>query len=226
LATIQIEDTTIESTGSENPCIHLLAITIENEIVEGASVTDVAIHEPAILKPYLLRRFLELWEYLDGIEGPLGQRKHILYDRIYARQFFAGGYMFWWDNPDHQNYILVVENGGKANSGSDWYQISDTWSEEKPIYPPNCPQAQEPNGPKYGFGEVWCNQLSVKQRKTLGLALEPEFGSGELFEKATLQFFEGGMMIYDPKDQKIWVLLKNGNWYMFDAAIRGVNIAK
>ncbi len=159
-------------------------------------------------------RFGDIWDNLGGASGPLGIPGDLILDRNYSHQYFAGGFMFWWDNPSDPNYIWVVSNRGNANSGTGWSRQVDTWSNSEPAYPPACPDAHEPNGPKNGFGKLWCENSQVKN--ILGAAIQPEFGSGDVYEKAILQYFSDGVLFYVPADQKIWALMDNGSWQWFN----------
>ncbi len=159
-------------------------------------------------------RFGDIWDSVGGATGSLGIPGDIFFERNYSHQYFSSGLMFWWSNPAGPDYIWGVSNGGNASSGTGWSRYVDTWSNSEPVLPPACPDAKEPNGPKHGFGKVWCENPAVKN--TLGAAIQPEFGSGDVYEKAILQYFSKGVIFYIPANQKIWVLMDNGSWQQFN----------
>jgi hypothetical protein len=95
----------------------------------------------------------------------------------YSRQYFVGGMMYWWDNLEGQDVIFVIYGAGQADRGDDWSRYEDTWTPPEPVFPPDCPEAKEPNGPMQGFGKLWCYNASVKA--AMGLPLEPDFAKND-----------------------------------------------
>jgi serine/threonine-protein kinase len=157
-------------------------------------------------------RFGDIWESLGGAAGLLGIPGELISERNYSHQYFEGGFMFWWDNPADPNYIWAVH--GNGDNGSGWNRYTDTWTNAESIYPPACLDAHEPNGPAHGFGKAWCENGEV--RNGLRAALQPEFGSGDVYEKAIVQYFSNGVIFYVPADEKIWALSNDGNWRRFN----------
>jgi serine/threonine protein kinase len=148
-----------------------------------------------------------LWVIWNNIEdeGNLGNPGPIHYRSNYSIQPFEGGFMLWWDNPDGTDHIWVLGMGGQS-----WSRYDNTWTPDDPIFPADCPDAQEPYGPMLGFGKIWCDYPSV--RDGMGAALEKEFGSND----AIVQFFDKGVRFYFPARGEIWVLFFDGTWRKYD----------
>jgi tRNA A-37 threonylcarbamoyl transferase component Bud32 len=145
-----------------------------------------------------------IWNDIEG-EGNLGAPGPINYRSNYSRQPFEGGFMLWWDNPDGTDHIWILGTGG-----NNWSRYDNTWTPDDPIFPPDCPDAQDPYGPMMGFGKIWCDYPSV--RDGMGAALEKESASND----AIVQFFEKGVRFYFPAHEEIWVLFFDGTWKKYD----------
>lgn len=160
--------------------------------------------------PYPL--FNGLWEELGGGSGLLGYPTGPANtDRNYAKQYFERGYMYWWQSPVKPEPIWVVAmSGPAANNGSAWERYDNAWDPGKPLFPPNCPEATEPLGPMAGFGVTWCDVLGV--REWVGAPIEREAGSGDVYPKGAVQFFQHGVMFESPHDHQIWALVENVGW--------------
>jgi serine/threonine protein kinase len=150
-----------------------------------------------------------IWNSFED-DNNLGTPGPVFYRSNYSRQLFEGGFMLWWDNPDGSDHIWVIEMGDRSDSGDNWSRYDNTWTPEDPVFPPDCPDAQEPYGPKLGFGKTWCNYPSV--RDALGKAVETEFASND----AIVQFFTKGAAFYFPAYEEIWVLYFDGTWKRFE----------
>ena len=224
LTTIHLDDISEMTTYSDKPCIHLLAVTVEYYPSDGRQEKNLpvkAVPTEALDNGSSKRdnfRYLRIPALFDDIRkrfggdsSPLGILEETL-ERDYACQYFEDGFMFWWDNPYGQNRIWVINGGGRAYNGKGWSHYDDTWTEREA--PLGCPEIHPLNGPRYGFGKIWCENSDI--RKKLGPALDTEFGSVNIFEKSTLQILSGGVMFYVPIDKKIWLLLNNGYWHTFD----------
>lgn len=167
--------------------------------------------EPTGRKPE--GRFKDIWlELGDGdsrLGYPVGPE---ITDRDYARQRFEHGLMIWWDNPENPDYIWVIDSpASDLRSGKTSNLYPDTWnSDEGEI---SCEEAKD-GGPVRGFGKVWCNHPELRQR--LGQPTEPERGSGGNPPYATVQFFQGGVMLYSPLGSEVFVLFAQGDWQRFD----------
>lgn len=145
-----------------------------------------------------------IWNDMEN-EGNLGTPGPIHYRSNYSRQPFEAGFMLWWDNPDGTDHIWVLGTGG-----NNWSRYDNTWTPDDPIFPPDCPDAQEPYGPMLGFGKIWCDYPSV--RDGMGAALEKESASND----AIVQFFTKGVRFYFPAHEEIWVLSFDGTWKRFE----------
>ena len=157
--------------------------------------------------------FARLWETLKQGDGPLGYPLgSAIVDRNYARQPFAQGFMFWWESPQQPQPIWVIYTPDQAaNQGTGWSRYENKWVSGQPDYPPACPEAAPPLGPKSGFGVAWCYESGVKDR--LGRPLDPEFGSGNVYPKGAVQYFQGGVMFENPADRQVWALIDDDRWY-------------
>ncbi len=159
--------------------------------------------------------FAAAWGALDEGAGPLGYPLGTpIQDRNYAKQLFEHGFMFWWEASQEPQpiWIVAMPNPG-ADTGDTWAQYEDLWDTGQPEFPMQCPEAGPPLGPGFGFGWTWCYESGVKE--LLGLPREAEFGSGDTFEKAAVQFFQGGVMLQNPADRQVWVLIYGSGWHRF-----------
>lgn len=161
-------------------------------------------------RPYPL--FNTMWEELGGGSSPLGYPTgSAITDRNYAKQYFERGFMYWWQSPSPPEPIWVVAiPDPAANSGTTWTRYDNAWDSSKPVFPPNCPQATEPLGPMAGFGVTWCDRPGVKEQ--VGAPREREAGSGDVYPKGAVQFFQHGVMFENPRDRQIWALIAGGGW--------------
>ncbi len=158
-------------------------------------------------------QFKDIWLELDAgnsrLGYPLGPE---IADRNYAQQRFERGLMFWWDNPETPDYIWVISSPAEdLSSGKTSNLYADTWQEAQGEYA--CPAANN-GGPIRGFGKVWCNHPELQTR--LGKPVEPERGSGGLPPFARVQFFQGGVMVYNPVGNEAFVLFAQGDWLRID----------
>jgi hypothetical protein len=131
----------------------------------------------------------------------------------YARQYFERGYMYWWNRPDALGLIWVVQMpDAGAMTGFGWIgPFEDTWDGDDPI---SCDAARHnANGPRSGFGRLWCDHPEIAQ--TIGAAREPERGTGESVDYGVVQMFQGGTMLFSPLDREVWVLVNGGAWQRY-----------
>jgi hypothetical protein len=156
--------------------------------------------------------FNGLWEELGSGAGPLGYPTGpAITSGNYAKQYFEHGFMFWWQSPTPPEPIWVVGMPDlAANSGTIWARYDNTWNSNLPAFPPGCPQATDPLGPRSGFGIIWCDRAGVKEQ--LGAPREPEAGSGDIYPKGAVQFFQHGVMFENPRDRQIWALVEGVGW--------------
>jgi hypothetical protein len=161
-------------------------------------------------RPYPL--FDAMWDELGAGAGPLGYPTGpAITDRNYAKQHFERGFMYWWQSPNRPEPIWVVAMPDPAaDSGATWARYDNAWDSSKPPFPPNCPEATEPLGPMAGFGVTWCDRPGVK--KLVGAPRERESGSGDVYPKGAVQFFQHGVMFENPADRQIWALVEGLGW--------------
>ena len=126
----------------------------------------------------------------------------------YSRQPFERGVMLWWDNPSGaEEVIFVIPGGNDSNQGDDWSRYKNSWSSAgDPVFPPDCPEVEEPLGPMMGFGKLWCYNASVKD--ALGAPTGEEFAKND----ATVELFSNAVVFDVPVDHQTWVLLADGRW--------------
>jgi hypothetical protein len=121
--------------------------------------------------------------------------------------------MYWWNRPDAPGLIWVVQMPDPgAMMGFGWIgPFEDTWDGGEPF---SCDLARKnPNGPRSGFGRLWCEHPEIAQ--TVGAAREPERGTGESNDYGVVQTFQGGTMLYSPLEREVWVLVNGGSWQRY-----------
>jgi hypothetical protein len=157
-------------------------------------------------------RFAEIWLALGSGNSRLGYPTGPeIANRDYAKQFFENGLMFWWDSPDDPDPIWVLDSPGVGfERGDTSNRYIDTWEGDDPY---SCAEARS-GGPVRGFGKVWCDFPELQNR--LGFPSEPEGGSGGQAPYASVQFFQGGVMIYNPINSDVYVLFEQGDWQRFE----------
>lgn len=159
-------------------------------------------------------RFNSIWENLggeaSGLGYPIGPQ---ISDRDFAKQYFSGGIMYWWDNPAGDNLVWVVAvTDGSFQKGSQWHQFADSWSGGGDH---SCDATREngKRGPIRGFGKIWCGNSVISSQ--LGNPVEEERGSGGTPPYSIVQFFQGGIMVYNPLNSEVYVLFNSGEWQHF-----------
>lgn len=148
----------------------------------------------------------ELWAQMGGTAGALGMPVGQVTLRPSAGQEFENGYMIWRDNETGHDRIYAIRwgPGGSQAAGTLWGQYEDTWVEgTDPEL--SCAQAVLPNGPKRGFGKVWCANAAMRQ--DLGAAVEVEAG----YDGGWLDF-QHGTAVWDRRHNRAFVLLFSGEW--------------
>lgn len=159
-------------------------------------------------------RFYDIWQDVGGGESRLGYpTAPEINTQNYAKQFFEQGLMYWWDNPDGADYIWVIDSPAPdLNSGQTWNRYVDTWEGQDPFA---CDEARGNGeyGPMRGFGQLWCSRPDLKER--LGNPWEREGGSAGQPPFSRVQFFQGGVMLYNPINAEVYVLFDQGDWLRF-----------
>jgi hypothetical protein len=152
--------------------------------------------------------FEDIWR-LDPDESRLGYPTGSEIRSNITVQNFEKGVMYWWDNPVGQDYIWVLfAFTPDGLDGTHWERYIDNWKEGEDEY--SCTHVDR-NGrrPKRGFGRVWCEQ---ELWNDLGACKpEPEQGSSD----GRVQFFQGGVMLYNPLDAEVYVLFDQEEWKLF-----------
>jgi hypothetical protein len=168
--------------------------------------------EPTGLEPE--GRFNDIWLEVNGGKGPLGYPTGPqIEERDFAKQYFDGGLMFWWDNPDGDNHIWVIDRlGDNFQAGNDWTRFADQW-QGNGEYSCQAARRNGARGPLRGFGKVWCDNPDIAA--SLGNPVEAERGSGGNAPFAIVQFFQGGVMIYNPLNAEVLALFDSGGWRRF-----------
>ena len=156
-------------------------------------------------------RFREIWLTVGGGEGKLGYPTAPEIDgRDFAYQHFEGGLMYWWSNPDGEGFIWVMEAlDSDFTQGSAWNRYEDHWQDSDPY---SCDEARKNGeaGPIRGFGKLWCEETDLMT--TLGNPTRLEAGSGGNVPFSIVQFYQGGVMLYNPLAGEVYILFNNSNW--------------
>lgn len=131
-----------------------------------------------------------------------------------AYQEFEHGSMLWIDVQDDyypiRSVLILYDDGA-------FERFEDTWSEDQPVDDPSIEPPEGLHQPKFGFGKIWREAPSVRDR--LGWALEPETGSDGSFQR-----FNFGVMIWREEEDLIWVFYgdlywnTSGNWEVYEDA--------
>lgn len=149
-------------------------------------------------------RFGLIWRAeLGGPGGTLGYATDAPQELWCATQPFEHGRMVWTDRleEDHVHVLTYAadERGGTWQAYVDTFHEGD--AESSGLTPPDGLLE-----PIRGFGKVWREELGGPDAR-VGWALAPEQGYvGEM------QPFEHGLMLWNPLDGVIYVLLDDGIW--------------
>lgn len=159
-------------------------------------------------------RFNEIWQEVGAGDSRLGYPLDpIVDDRDFARQYFEKGMMYWWDNPGDPDYIWVIGSPAPdLNSGTSWNRYDENWDGDEE-YSCEAALANGDKGPIRGFGQLWCERPELQAR--LGQPREREAGSGGTPPFGQVQFFQGGVMLYNPLNSEVFVLFAQGDWQRF-----------
>ena len=160
-------------------------------------------------------RFNDIWLELGAGDSRLGYPTGPeISDRNFAKQFFERGMMYWWDNPDDPDFMWVIDAPEPdLKSGATSNRYPDEWAGDDEY---SCDQARSnaEKGPLRGFGWLWCQHPELQSR--LGNPVESEAGSGGNPPFGRVQFFQGGVMLYIPKNAQVYVLFDQGDWQRFN----------
>lgn len=152
----------------------------------------------------------DVWNALGGEGGSLGAHTaEAVMNRWVADQRFEHGYMYWRNNegsPANYIYVLYYQGGTNPKKGA-WQRYEDTWVEGMDEL--SCLEAGPPNGPRRGFGKVWCDNSDV--RSDLGDATEEEEG-----RHAGFQDFENGTLLWTVRLHYVYAVFDDGTWQRFD----------
>ena len=159
--------------------------------------------------------FAAIWNDLGAGNGRLGYPLAPEIDgRNFAYQYFSSGVMYWWDNPEGPNFIWVMASASPDDfwQGSVWSRYEDTWDGDD-LYSCDAARQNPKSGPVRGFGKVWCTEAGVFDR--LGAPSNPEYGSGGNAPFSKVQFFQGGVMLFNPFGSEVFALFNQGGWQRF-----------
>ena len=171
------------------------------------------VYLPLVLNNYsqvsVAARYQEAWQAFGGAVGALGNATAADVEGIHSEQWFEHGMMYWRDNDTEPDYVYVLyyEDDEDQQAGA-WVRYDDEWEEGMPIY--SCDEAEDnqPEGPKLGFGLVWCTHAAV--RTGLGAAIEEE-----VYIDGGYQDFQGGTMLWSARGDVIYVLFDDGTWQRY-----------
>jgi hypothetical protein len=149
--------------------------------------------------------FEAIWRELDPDKTRLGYPKDREIRSDFAVQEFEKGVMYWWDNPAGPDYIWVLAASTQALSGGTyWERYEDTWQKKANGDRYSCDAARS-GGPIDGFGKVWCDHRS-EWPTDLGGSKPQKGSSGDSRYYGRVQFFQGGVMLYNGLDKEGYVL--------------------
>ena len=160
-------------------------------------------------------RFAEIWQAVGAGDSRLGYPTGPeIDDRDFARQYFENGLMYWWDSPAEAGYIWVVDSPQNADltGGATWNRYPDSWDGEEE-FPCEAARRNDDMGPRRGFGQLWCERPELRTR--LGNPRDREAGSGGSPPFGHVQFYQGGVMLYNPINGEVFVLFDQGDWQRF-----------
>jgi hypothetical protein len=159
-------------------------------------------------------RFGEIWLELGAGKSRLGYPTGVeIIDRDFAKQYFEKGMMYWWDNPDGSDYIWVIDSPEPdMSAGTTSNRFVEDW-DGGDEYSCKAALANAEKGPIRGFGKLWCARPELRDR--LGNPQEREAGSGGNPPYGHVQFFQGGVMLYNPLNSEVFVLYDQGDWRRF-----------
>ena len=159
-------------------------------------------------------RFREIWLSLEDAIQLLGYPTGPeIAERDFAQQYFEHGIMYWWSNPAGSNFVWILETpDGDFDQGPIWKRYIDTWEGDETY---SCEQARQNGlvGPVRGFGKIWCEQVGLSTQ--LGGPLETELGSSGNTPFSRIQFYQGGVILYNPLKSEVFVLFDQGKWQRF-----------
>lgn len=152
--------------------------------------------------------FEDAWQQLGGAEGQLGSAIALAHEVFCADQRFERGYMFWRNqSPDRGVIYRLVYADGDQDAGV-WQSFVDTWDESQP----QSAGYAAPGGfyePVRGFGKVWQESLhGSAPPPAIGWAIENEQGH----DQAQYQDFQGGVMLYSARLNRVFALFNDGTW--------------
>jgi hypothetical protein len=134
------------------------------------------------------------WFFSPAPEGcPIGPARY----SGGAEQRFQNGIMIW-EQAEQQIYILYNEGNVR------WDVVTDTWQDGEPI----CQITGVPAGlyhPVRGFGKVWCNSDTIRNR--LGWALGEEAGGYETAVQSAYTVSYSYIHYIRAADGNVWHLL-------------------
>ena len=152
--------------------------------------------------------FAAVWQATGGAGGSLGApTMQAKLNHPAGEQQFQFGTMYWRNafGSSPSQIFALVQAGPDVTTGT-WSQYQDKWVEGSVEL--SCPEAVLPNGPKRGFGKVWCENPAV--RTALGNATDAEQGSFAAFQE-----FKGGTLLWSSRLNYVYALLTNGTWKRF-----------
>ncbi len=145
--------------------------------------------------------FRDIWDKYKGRLGCPRQVEPTIYGN-FAEQQFENGFMFWSEFLD---FVVAVTDGENPT----WFSVKRTWS-----FVPNGAECagQFPQGPGQiqpinAFGGVWCDNSEI--REAIGWAVSGERGMG-----GGAQEFDGGLILRNDDQSKIYVLFSDAQTYI------------
>lgn len=144
--------------------------------------------------------FTEIWA---TTQDTIGCASSSLATGLIAEESFYGGKMFWREPFDYSQAVIMFSDGTWQIFQHQPYD--DTQESEFSCLDENTP-AQCPPTPKRGFGMMWCDIPTIRDR--LGNAIECERG----YQGKMQQFEQGFMLQSDSGSIYIFYGYESGQW--------------
>lgn len=173
----------LDGTNYRNPDVFLVAYSSAGDDVQEKVTLDW---------PCRHRYFFE--SALPASEIPDACPVNAPLETAAAQQAFERGAMFWLQGVEGQDVIYIIYNDGS------WDRYEDTWAEGMPEQDPNITPPAGLQQPIRGFGKVWRENTSVRDK--VGWVLSGEAGYTATYQRQ-MQESLGGVQYVRTLENKI-----------------------